>query len=127
FDLPGDRGAFRGRLDGGLIRGHWVRPPTPANSSRYASPVVLRPEAAQRWAGEVSALQDRYSFFLSMRGRPDGSFDAVLRNPDRDIGTQIGARRLVRDGESVRLMGGRGNGPERVLADGRYDAENATF
>jgi len=127
FDLPGDRGAFRGRLDGGAIRGRWVRPGTAVNSGRYASPVVLRAEAPGRWSGEVATLQDEFTFHLSMRNRPDGSLDAVLRNPDRDQGTQWGAQRLVRDGEAVRLMARRGDAPERVLASGRYDAEDQSF
>ena len=97
------------------------------NSGRYASPVVLRSEAPGRWSGEVATLQDEFTFYLSMRNRPDGSLDAVLRNPDRDQGTQWGARRLVRDGEAVRLMARRGDAPERVLASGRYDEESRSF
>ncbi len=127
FDLPGDRGAFRGRLDGGAIRGRWVRPGTAVNSGRYASPVVLRAERPGRWSGEIATLQDEFTFYLAMRNRPDGSLDAVLRNPERDQGTQWGARRLVRDGEAVRLMARRGDAPERELASGRYDAENRSF
>ena len=128
FDLPDDQGAFRGRFEGAAtIRGLWVRPGTPANTSRYASPVVLRAAGGGRWTGEVRTLQDSYTLYLLMRGRPDGALDVVLRNPERDFGTQIGARRLVRDGDRVRLMGGRGNGPEQELASGRYDAENQSF
>jgi len=128
FDLPGDRGAFRGRLEGrGPIRGQWIRPGTAPNASRYASPVVLRAAGAGRWVGEFRPLQDEFSFFLLLRPRPDGSFDAVLRNPERDHGSQIGARRLVRAGDVVRLMGGRGEGPEREVARGRYDEETGAF
>ena len=128
FDLPGDQGRFRGRFDGAAtIRGLWVRPGTPANMSSYASPVVLRAAGSGRWTGEVRTLQDSYTLYLLLRSRPDGSLDAVLRNPERDFGTQIGARRLVREGEVVRLMGGRRNGPEQELARGRFDAENQAF
>lgn len=130
LELPGDRGAFQGRFDGRrVIRGHWIRPGTPPNMGRSASAVVLRAARADRWVGEARPLQDAFTFYLLMRGRPDGSLDAVLRNPERDIGTQLGAQRLVRDGDVVRLMGRRGgaDAPERELAAGRYDAENETF
>jgi CubicO group peptidase (beta-lactamase class C family) len=128
FDLPGDQGTFRGRFDGSsAIRGHWIRPGTPANMSRYASSVVLRAAGRGRWVGEIRPLQDEFTFYLLTRSRPDGSLDAVLRNPERDLGTQIGAERLVREGDTVRLMGRRGSGPERELASGRYDPENRSF
>ena len=128
FDLPDDQGGFRGRFEGAAtIRGLWVRPGTPSNMSRYASPVVLRAAGGGRWAGEVRTLQDSYTLYLLMRGRPDGAMDVVLRNPERDFGTQIGARHLVRERDIVRLMGGRGNAPEQELARGRYDAENQSF
>ena len=128
FDLPGDRGAFRGRFDGrSLIRAHWIRPGTEPNNGRQASPVVLRSEGADRWSGTVEPLQDAFTFFLSLRGRGEAGFGAVLRNPERDVGTQLGAARLVLDGDTVRLMGRRGDGPEREIASGRYDAENESF
>ncbi|HWT12667.1 MAG TPA: serine hydrolase [Allosphingosinicella sp.] len=130
FDLPGDRGAFQGRFDSRrLVRGHWIRPGTPPNMGRSASAVLLRATGSGRWVGEASPLQDAFTFYLLMRNRPDGSLDAVLRNPERDIGTQIGAGRLVRDGDAVRLMGRRGGAtaPERELAAGRYDPQSETF
>jgi CubicO group peptidase (beta-lactamase class C family) len=71
----------------------------------------------------VIPFDDEFSFFLLVRARPDGALDIVLRNPDRDYGGQIGARRLVRTGDRVSLTGGRGAGPERQLAAGSYDPE----
>jgi len=128
FDLPGDRGSFRGRFEGrALIRGYWVRPGTPANTSRYAAPVVLRADRAGRWLGSVEAMQDELTFFLLLRPQPDGAMSAVLRNPDRDIGTQLGADRLVRSGNDLTLMGHRRGQPERALAAGRFDPDTGTF
>lgn len=127
FDLPGDRGAFRGRLErGGGVRGYWLRRSTPVDGG-FALPLVLRRAGPGRWIGEVPTMDDEFTLYLLARPRPDGSFDAVLRNPQRDIGTQLGAQRLVRDGEAVRLMGRRGDAPERELASGRYDGERGTF
>jgi CubicO group peptidase (beta-lactamase class C family) len=123
FELPGDRGSFQGRFDGrAAIRGRWIRPGTPVNSGRAASAVVLRAAGPNRWIGEVRPLQDEFTLYLLLRARPDGALDAVLRNPDRDIGTQYGAERLVREGDAVRLTGRRGE-----IATGRYDAENRSF
>lgn len=129
FALTGDRGAFEGRFEGKAIRGHWIRPGTPPNISRSASAVLLRADGAGHWIGDARPLQDAFTFYLLMRKRPDGSLDAVLRNPERDIGTQIGAQRLMREGEVVKLMGRRGgaDAPERELAAGRFDAANRTF
>lgn len=130
LQLPGDRGAFQGRFDGRrAIRGHWIRPGTPYDNGRSASAVVLRAAGRDRWIGEARPLQDAFTLYLLMRSRPDGSLDALLRNPERDIGTQLGVQRLVRDGDLVRLMGRRGGAtaPERELAAGRYDADNRSF
>ncbi|MBV9881631.1 MAG: serine hydrolase [Sphingomonadaceae bacterium] len=115
-------------MDGpSTIRGLWVRPGTPANSSRYAIPVVLRATGPGRWEGALRTMPDVFTLYLLLRNRPDGALDAVLRNPERDFGTQIGADRLVREGDVVRLLGHRGNAPERELARGRYDADTQGF
>jgi CubicO group peptidase (beta-lactamase class C family) len=127
FELPGGRGRFEGHFEGrGLIRGHWLRPATPVNAA-FGSPVLLRTAAPGRWSGDVRPLQDKFTFYLLLRSRTDGSFAAVLRNPERDSGTQWGVQQLVRDGEVLRLMGGRGNGPLRELATGRFDPERGVF
>ena len=60
-----------------------------------------------RTAGPATSArsQDSFTFYLLLSARPDGSFDAVLRNPERDFGTQIGAERLVRDGDDAAADG----------------------
>jgi CubicO group peptidase (beta-lactamase class C family) len=127
FDLPSGQGAFRGKMEGRrLIRGHWFPPPSNAQytGAIYASPVELRPDGANRWRGEVVPFEDWFTFYLMVRKRADGSLSALLRNPDRDFGTQIGVQRLALDGDVVQLMGKRrGETQERELARGRYDAE----
>jgi hypothetical protein len=124
FELPDGQGAFRGRFeDAGRIRGRWIRPGTPVNNGRSASPLLLEPDGPDRWRGVVSPTKDDFTFYLLATGRPDGSLGVVLRNPERDFGSQIGAERLVRDGEALVLMGRRAGQPERELARGAYDAE----
>ena len=127
FALPDDQGRFRGRLEGGRILGHWIRPGTPANLSRYASPVRLRADGGGRWRGEVAPLEDRFTLYLLALPRPDGSFGVVLRNPERDFGTQMGASRLLREGDNVRLVGQRPGAAERELARGGYDRDSQSF
>jgi CubicO group peptidase (beta-lactamase class C family) len=128
FDLPGGQGSFRGRRQGKAIVGHWYRPGTAVNSNDSASPVRLVPDGTNRWRGEVTPMQDSFTYYLLAEKRPDGSLDVVLRNPERDFGNQIGAQRLVRDGNALKLMGKRRREKdERVLAAGTFDAENQTF
>jgi len=119
FELVGDQGRFSGRFEGtGLIRGHWIRPPTALSYGRAASPVVLRSIGAARWAGIVDPGEDDFSFYIFSHRAADGTYDAVLRNPEFDLGNQQGARRLVREGDAVSLMAKRGDAPERVLSAG---------
>ena len=129
FNVPNGQGYFRGRVDNKLIRGHWFRPGTLVNGWGFpavdASPVVLNPDGNDRWIGKVDPAQDEYTFYLMAEKRPDGSISVLMRNPERDMGNQIGASRLVRDGNVVRLMGKRANETtERVLSTGTFDPEN---
>jgi CubicO group peptidase (beta-lactamase class C family) len=129
FELPDGQGAFRGRFedDGRRIRGHWVRPGTLVNGDRSLSPVLLETDGADRWRGLVAPSEDDFTFYLLAQSRPDGSLGVVLRNPERDFGTQIGARRMVREGNALTLLGQRPGQEQRELARGAYDPENRVF
>jgi CubicO group peptidase (beta-lactamase class C family) len=128
FDLPGDEGRFSGRFEGtGVIRGHWIRPPTALSYGRSASPVVLKSIGQDRRAGTVDPDEEEFSFYIFAHRTADGSYDAVLRNPEFDLGNQQGARRLVSDGDAVKLMAARLNAPERVLSTGRIEPEMGGF
>jgi hypothetical protein len=121
FALPRDEGAFSGRFEGSaVIRGHWIQ-------NHSASPLVLKVLGPARWAGTVDPGQDEFSFYIFASRAADGSYAAVLRNPEFDLGNQQGARRLVRDGNAIRLMAGRGDAPERVLAAGSLEPEMNGF
>lgn len=88
FVLPGDQGEFRGRLDSpsNSISGHWIQPPGQANSSRYATPVLLKASARKVWRGEVVPLPDRLSLYLVMTVEQDGQAAAFIRNPEFNLG-----------------------------------------
>ena len=105
-----------------MIRGHWLR--TDWNG---ASPVVLKAAERDRWQGMVDPGLDEFSFYIFARRRPDGSYDAILRNPEFDLGNQRGVRRLLRDGDSLRLMAGADDASERVLAAGRIQPDMDGF
>src|ERR1043166_3274083 len=129
FSLPNRGGDFRGKLDrNGAISGHWFRygtalygadKPGPLN----ASLVVLKPDGPNRWRGTVDPGEETFTFYLLLQKRDDGSFSALLRNPEFDLGSQQNVERLLPDGNNVRLIGTRG-GKERDVAAGTFDAEN---
>jgi CubicO group peptidase (beta-lactamase class C family) len=118
FDLPGGEGAFNGRFEGtSVIRGHWIRGLTAISYGRTAFPVVLKAIGPERWAGTVEPGEEQFSFYIFARRNADGSYAAVLRNPEFDLGNQQGVNRLVRDGDTLQLAGKRGDAV-RVVATG---------
>lgn len=128
FELAGDQGQFTGRFeDAATIRGHWIRPPTALSYGRSASPVVLRAIGVGRWAGTVDPGEEEFSFYIFARRAADGTYDAILRNPEFDLGNQQAVHRLVRENDAVKLLAGRPNAPERVLSTGRIEPEMEGF
>ncbi|MEO7725502.1 MAG: serine hydrolase [Chthoniobacterales bacterium] len=127
FDLPDGQGSFRGKLETKSgISGHWLRPGTTVNNSRYASAVVLKSEGANRWSGQVDPLEDDFTFYLLLQKKPDGSLSATLRNPERDLGSQLGVERLSLEGGLVKLIGQR-RGKVQEAASGGYDADDGVI
>ena len=123
FELPGGLGAFRGQLarTGGLIRGHWLQPPTAGNGTPYASPVTLTALGREQWRGEVVPLDDALTFYLRVQPRADGTMGAFLHNPERNLGRFIRVDRLERNGETVRLLAAPSGGAQQpALAQGVY-------
>jgi CubicO group peptidase (beta-lactamase class C family) len=125
FTLPNDAGAFRGHRDGARIVGQWISPPSRVHGSRYATPVRLTPDGANRWRGVATVRDDTFTLFLMVQQQADGKLSAFMRNPERNIGVFYDVSHLVRDGNAVRLMGRRlGQKTEQVLLEGSYDKEN---
>jgi CubicO group peptidase (beta-lactamase class C family) len=124
FELPGGEGAFSGRFEGkDTIRGHWIRGVTAISYGRAASPVVLKAIGPNRWLGTVDPGSEEFSFYIFAHRQPDGSYAAVLRNPEFDLGNQRGVRRLVRDGDAVNLMAALSGAPEQSFAEGRMEPQ----
>lgn len=129
FEFPGEQGMFRGTVRGKEIRGFWLRPGTPVGGFgekfTAASPVVLTSTFPGTWTGQVEPAQDTFTLFLMITKRADGSLAVLMRNPERDIGNQIGATSIVLEGNVVKVIGRRANDKEdRVQSTGTFDAEN---
>lgn len=127
FELPDGEGIFLGELakDGAQITGHWIQPGNDGGGP-FASPVVLSKAAPDDWRGAVVPLEMEMTFYLLAKARDDGTLNAWLRNPDRNIGFfQITVDRLERNGNAISLIAsGQDGKPDRVALEGRYDAEN---
>lgn len=120
FDLPNAQGTFRGKFDGhGVLRGHWFPPGPSGQQYTHAAPVVLKLSSKDRWKGEVVPFEDTFTFHLLVQKQPDGTFSALLRNPERDVGAQRGVNRLVREGSVVKLLSDKG----KVVSAGTYDSD----
>jgi CubicO group peptidase (beta-lactamase class C family) len=120
--LPGGQGVFRGTLtpDGRLLRGHWIQPKIVVGGVRYATPVVLRAVQKEVWRGEVQPLDDRFTLYVLIHTAPDGTFRAVLRNPEKNFGKQFSFR-VSLSGTTVRLVESEhGN----MTLEGTYDEKS---
>ena len=101
FAVP-DGGRFTGRLGGTkrAIIGTWVQ-----EASRTALPLTLSSCGTDCYRGTVSALEDELTFYLKVARRPDGSFGAFLRNPERNFGAlNLRVARIEAAGSSVRWL-----------------------
>ena len=126
FELPDGEGSFRGRMaKGNAILGHWYPPPSHALlvGFKFASPIALKPAGSDIWTGTVVPFDDRFTFYLLVKKRADGSFAAILNNPDRNYGAQVGVQSITISGNRVKLLGKRSSQKEGTeVASGVYDS-----
>jgi len=80
FSLPNGIADFRGRLDrtSNRVNGQWIQSVDVVNNNRYATPVRLVTVNRSVWTGRVVPLDDRVSFYVSIRPQPGGSMTAVI-------------------------------------------------
>jgi CubicO group peptidase (beta-lactamase class C family) len=127
FELPNNQGKFRGKLQsGGEIFGFWFPPNSPTALVRLV-PVTLRAVNPNQWTAEINPPDDTFTFYILARKRPDGSMGVFLRNPDRDMGALWAVDRIVRDGNSVKLISKPADGPEEDAAVGTYNPEDSVL
>ncbi|WP_426753716.1 serine hydrolase domain-containing protein [Myxococcus sp. Y35] len=88
FALPGEHGAFRGRLspDEKALEGFWIQPPGMTLSAAYATPLRLRATSSRVWEGSVKPLADTSSMYLRIQREPEGSLTGFIRNPEFNFG-----------------------------------------
>lgn len=127
FALPDDRGSFRGRIEGGTIRGFWTQPASATSGMAFSTPLILT-RFRLMWRGEVRPLEERVSYYLPVRRADDGTLRTFLRNPERNQGVFIRAEQLKREGDKIELLGRRRGRDELItLLEGRFDADRASF
>jgi CubicO group peptidase (beta-lactamase class C family) len=123
FELPGGLGAFRGKVSpsGGEMTGFWIQPPTPYSGVSYATPVTLRRLGAT-WQGEVTPLEQSFTYYLPVTRTADGAFATYLRNPDRNEGIFTQVSNVEVQGDRVLLVGKRrGRDQRTTLYEGHLD------
>jgi CubicO group peptidase (beta-lactamase class C family) len=124
FTLPNKGGSLIAYLakDRSRISGHWIQPPIVSSGNEYALPIVLMRDGSGRWTGNVIPLDDTMTMYLVIRKRSDGTLGTFLRNPERNLGRQLRADRIIVADSQVRMIGKwNGNGAERVLGYGRLN------
>jgi CubicO group peptidase (beta-lactamase class C family) len=108
--MPAGQGEFRGRVlpDSQAIAGFWIQPAGVVGSVSYASPLRLVQTAGARrtrvWRGSVVPLEDRFSLYLVVRRRPDGSVIGSFHNPEANSRGGAAAFAIDRKGTTVRFV-----------------------
>ena len=122
FELPGDRGYFRGHFANGnqQIRGHWVQPWTQSSFARFASPVVLSRHNKNSWVGQVTPMTDKLHFYLVIEQQEDGRISAFMRNPEANIGRFYTIGNIDWDPTGIKFRNAKGE----VRLEGRYYPDN---
>jgi CubicO group peptidase (beta-lactamase class C family) len=126
FELPDGKGRFRGVRSGNAIAGQWIQLPADGGVA-FATPVTLSADSRGRWRGEVVPLDTHRTYYLPLTRSGDGRYSTYLRNPERNQGIFIGARRLEQDGDTVKLIGARGDRPETLIGRGRFDPDEGAL
>lgn len=126
FELPG-KGTFTGTLDGdGRPGGHWIQPAPMQIGLEVASPVHFTRIGQRAWQGVIEPRDSEYTFYLPITKGTDGTLNAFLRNPDRNLGVFLDVQTVERNGDGRRfeLVGRFFRRTDRqVLAEGVYDPD----
>lgn len=118
------------RLDarGRVRNAQWTQPATFRVGSRNNFPVPLKPAGKGRWRGEVTPIEDGFTFYMVMMEQDDGTIGAFLRNPDRNLGVFTNLKRMERDGDELNFIGTFSkNKEEQSFYIGYYDPDRDIF
>ena len=115
-----DGSRFEGEIESnGNIRGSWLQPRSRLDGNMFATPVRLLPHA-DGWYGVVTPQPDTGTFYLLLTAK-DTRLTAEMINPERNLGVFNQLSEVVREGDSVSIMGRfRGRGQERLMFRGEY-------
>ncbi len=108
FQLPGDGGSFRGRLESstGALHGQWIQPDLVSGfGQRFSTPLTLRSVAPGRFRGILHPLGDSIHVYLVLEEDNDGALHAYLRNPESNFGRILNITEIRRLDEAVELWG----------------------
>lgn len=125
FSTP--HGDFRGKREGNDITGHWRQEKTTFSGASFATPVRLIANGPSRWRGAIVPFDDAFTVFMMLKARNDGSYDAFLRNPERNFTPRMRRTTLTAD-EAARMY----NADADVITlpilnrGGHYDFRRAT-
>jgi hypothetical protein len=111
FDFPDPGGAFRGAIEGRVLRGFWLQPTAAGDEypgfgrSRqgYATPVTLQRMTSDVWRGEITPLEQRFTLFLHIFVNDNDILVGAFRNPERNNIGGASRFRVSRDGDAVRF------------------------
>jgi CubicO group peptidase (beta-lactamase class C family) len=122
FVLPEGLGEFRGRVAAGgqQVHGFWLQPVVPGPGRRFATNVTLRRSVRGGWEGKLDPLATSATFFLPITST-EGLDRTYLRGLEQNLGIFNNVQRLVRDGDTVRLLGlRRRESKETIIAEGAF-------
>jgi CubicO group peptidase (beta-lactamase class C family) len=125
FALPDEKGEFRGTRNGQEIFGQWIQPITQFNGSTLATPVTLSADGPSLWRGNVTVMDDVFTWYLPVTPNPDGTMAAYLRNPERNQGVFLSISKIELEGQAIRFLGKRNkDAPETVTLQGQYKRDD---
>ena len=125
FDLPDNKGRFRGLRNGERIDGQWIQGLADGGIG-FATPVVLHSKRGGSWTGSVVPDDSRLTYYLPLTRTAEGRYSTFLRNPERNQGFFLDAKRLEEDGDTLRLIANR-NDKEAVIGTGRIDPDSGAM
>lgn len=133
FRFPGGENVFLGggevlkvRLDedGNIVNGQWTAQFTFLVGSPNNSPLDFEKIEENRWASEVVPMENGFTFFLVITKNSDGTLNAFLRNPERNLGVFTNLRRVEQDGTHLKFIGTfRTRETEQVFYEGEYNPD----
>lgn len=128
FSLGEHRGSFRAALRGNALdRGQWFQSGSPANPA-FGSTLIFRPVGTEKWVADVRPVDDTFTLYLMLSRQPNGSYAAFIRNPERNIGHNLGVSSLLLQDDVVELKGRRpGQQVDQIVMRGRFHTDPDTI